>query len=38
MITSALERVGLRPSEVLGRHPHQLSGGQRQRVSSSHAA
>lgn len=32
MITAALERVGLRPDQVLGRHPHQLSGGQRQRI------
>lgn len=32
MITAALERVGLRPEQVLGRHPHQLSGGQRQRI------
>ena len=32
MIISALERVGLRPEQVLGRHPHQLSGGQRQRI------
>jgi peptide/nickel transport system ATP-binding protein len=28
----ALEIVGLRPTEVLGRYPHQLSGGQRQRL------
>jgi peptide/nickel transport system ATP-binding protein len=28
----ALEMVGLRPSETLGRFPHQLSGGQRQRI------
>jgi oligopeptide/dipeptide ABC transporter ATP-binding protein len=28
----ALELVGLRPSETLGRFPHQLSGGQRQRI------
>jgi peptide/nickel transport system ATP-binding protein len=28
----ALEAVGLRPGETLGRHPHQLSGGQRQRL------
>ncbi|MBN1582533.1 MAG: ABC transporter ATP-binding protein [Anaerolineae bacterium] len=28
----ALEIVGLRPTEVLGKYPHQLSGGQRQRV------
>jgi peptide/nickel transport system ATP-binding protein len=27
-----LRAVGLRPDEVLGKHPHQLSGGQRQRV------
>ncbi|HEV2518658.1 MAG TPA: ATP-binding cassette domain-containing protein [Devosia sp.] len=32
MIETALERVGLRPEQVLGRHPHQLSGGQRQRI------
>jgi oligopeptide/dipeptide ABC transporter ATP-binding protein len=29
---SAVEAVGLRPEETLGRYPHQLSGGQRQRV------
>jgi oligopeptide/dipeptide ABC transporter ATP-binding protein len=28
----ALEMVGLRPAETLGRFPHQLSGGQRQRI------
>ncbi len=28
----ALEVVGLRPDEVLGKYPHQLSGGQRQRI------
>jgi peptide/nickel transport system ATP-binding protein len=28
----ALELVGLRPAETLGRFPHQLSGGQRQRL------
>ena len=28
----ALEVVGLRPTETLGRFPHQLSGGQRQRI------
>ena len=28
----ALEAVGLRPEETLGRYPHQLSGGQRQRI------
>ncbi|HEV8306546.1 MAG TPA: ABC transporter ATP-binding protein, partial [Methylomirabilota bacterium] len=32
LIESALEAVGLRPEETLGRYPHQLSGGQRQRV------
>ena len=32
MIVEALETVGLRPDETLGRYPHQLSGGQRQRV------
>jgi oligopeptide/dipeptide ABC transporter ATP-binding protein len=32
LIEGALETVGLRPSETLGRYPHQLSGGQRQRV------
>ena len=31
LIEEALERVGLRPQETLGRFPHQLSGGQRQR-------
>ncbi len=28
----ALEVVGLRPDEILGKYPHQLSGGQRQRI------
>ncbi|MEZ4678667.1 MAG: ABC transporter ATP-binding protein [Caldilineaceae bacterium] len=32
LIEQALETVGLRPEETLGRFPHQLSGGQRQRV------
>ena len=32
LIERALETVGLRPEETLGRYPHQLSGGQRQRV------
>ena len=31
-IEGVLEAVGLRPDEILGRHPHQLSGGQRQRI------
>lgn len=29
---NALEVVGLSPSEILGKFPHQLSGGQRQRI------
>jgi peptide/nickel transport system ATP-binding protein len=32
LIEEALETVGLRATEILGRFPHQLSGGQRQRV------
>ena len=32
IIEEAISGVGLRPSETLGRYPHQLSGGQRQRV------
>ncbi len=32
MIEEALEAVGLRPQEILGRYPHQLSGGERQRI------
>lgn len=32
LMEQALETVGLRPEETLGRYPHQLSGGQRQRV------
>jgi ABC-type oligopeptide transport system ATPase subunit len=32
MIEQALEAVGLRPEQTLGRFPHQLSGGQRQRT------
>ena len=31
-IHEALELVGLRPAETLGRFPHQMSGGQRQRL------
>jgi len=31
-MAEALEQVGLRAGDVLGRYPHQLSGGQRQRV------
>ena len=37
MITRALEAVGLRPDETLGRYPHQLSGGQRQRITIARA-
>lgn len=32
LVDGALQAVGLRPEEILGRFPHQLSGGQRQRV------
>ncbi len=32
LIYEALEMVGLRPEDTLGRYPHQLSGGQRQRI------
>jgi peptide/nickel transport system ATP-binding protein len=32
LIEDALEAVGLRPEETLGRFPHQMSGGQRQRI------
>ena len=32
-IEGALEQVGLRAGDVLGRYPHQLSGGQRQRLT-----
>ncbi len=32
LIEEALEMVGLRSNETLGRFPHQLSGGQRQRI------
>jgi len=32
LIENALQTVGLRPEETLGRYPHQLSGGQRQRI------
>jgi peptide/nickel transport system ATP-binding protein len=37
MVEEALERVGLRPAETLGRFPHQLSGGQRQRIGVARA-
>jgi peptide/nickel transport system ATP-binding protein len=32
MMIKAMEDIGLRPSDILGRHPHQLSGGERQRL------
>jgi oligopeptide/dipeptide ABC transporter ATP-binding protein len=32
LIEEALQGVGLRPEETLGRYPHQLSGGQRQLI------
>lgn len=32
LASNALEAVGLRAEEVLGKYPHQLSGGQRQRI------
>jgi len=32
MIEDALQAVGLRAEDTLGRYPHQLSGGQRQRI------
>ena len=32
LMVEALNAVGLRAEETLGRHPHQLSGGQRQRI------
>ncbi|MEA3334957.1 MAG: ABC transporter ATP-binding protein [Chloroflexota bacterium] len=32
LMIGALDAVGLRPEETLGRFPHQLSGGQRQRI------
>ena len=37
LIVEALETVGLRPDETLGRYPHQLSGGQRQRITIARA-
>jgi len=37
LMEGALERVGLRPEETLGRYPHQLSGGQRQRIAVARA-
>ncbi len=37
LAADALETVGLRPDETLGRYPHQLSGGQRQRITVARA-
>jgi oligopeptide/dipeptide ABC transporter ATP-binding protein len=37
LIEQALNGVGLRPEETLGRYPHQLSGGQRQRITIARA-
>ncbi len=37
MVTSAIEEVGLEPSYVIHRLPHQLSGGERQRVNVARA-
>jgi oligopeptide/dipeptide ABC transporter ATP-binding protein len=37
LAVEALETVGLRPDETLGRYPHQLSGGQRQRITIARA-
>ncbi|MDF0595267.1 ABC transporter ATP-binding protein [Psychromarinibacter halotolerans] len=32
LVEQAMETVGLRPQETIGKYPHQLSGGQRQRI------
>lgn len=37
LMEQALEAVGLRPDETLGRYSHQLSGGQRQRIKVARA-
>jgi oligopeptide/dipeptide ABC transporter ATP-binding protein len=37
LMVDALQKVGLRPEDTLGRYPHQLSGGQRQRVTIARA-
>lgn len=37
LMERALNSVGLRPEETLGRYPHQLSGGQRQRIAVARA-
>jgi oligopeptide/dipeptide ABC transporter ATP-binding protein len=37
LMVNALQKVGLRPEDTLGRFPHQLSGGQRQRVTIARA-
>jgi peptide/nickel transport system ATP-binding protein len=37
LMEEALNAVGLRPEDILGRFPHQLSGGQRQRINVARA-
>lgn len=37
LIANALEVVGLKAEEILGKYPHQLSGGQRQRIMTARA-
>jgi peptide/nickel transport system ATP-binding protein len=37
LMEEAMEWVGLRPEDTLGRYPHQLSGGQRQRIAVARA-
>ena len=37
LIASALDVVGLKAEEILGKYPHQLSGGQRQRIMTARA-
>jgi peptide/nickel transport system ATP-binding protein len=37
LMEDALNAVGLRPEDILGRFPHQLSGGQRQRINVARA-
>jgi peptide/nickel transport system ATP-binding protein len=32
IMIKSMEEIGLRPSDVIGRYPHQLSGGERQRL------
>ena len=37
LITDALDVVGLKAEQILGKYPHQLSGGQRQRIMAARA-